>query len=254
MKLRSQIRRGTSRTIRITGFTLIELIVVVIIMMALLGFSLVNYSSYNDSQRLKQAALTLKSDLQLTRTNASSGKKPLECYYSGDAFLGYTVDFLLSSYTVTPLCENQTLQPESTVTLPDGIVFSDPVPPFTVTYLPLTQGISEDSPHVVTLKYGTSTLRVVVDETSSIPIITSTNTPTNTPIIISTNTPTNTSTPTSTLTPTPTVQSCQDQCSTNFYVGVCETLAECNDELDGTSKGAGYGCTVGTICCCFMRK
>ena len=58
------------------GFTLVELIVAICIAMIVTGLILVNYNTYNDKQRVKQAAYTLKNDLRYIETKASSGEKP----------------------------------------------------------------------------------------------------------------------------------------------------------------------------------
>jgi len=138
---------------RAEGFTLIEMIVAVTIMLVLLGITIIGYTSYNDRQKVKQAALTLKSDLRMARTNATSGKKPLSCNAFDETFTGYKVIFTLSSYTVVPLCSLGEITEEKVeVTLPSGVSF-DPVP-YTFTYYPLIKGVSTP-PSTICLTTGT---------------------------------------------------------------------------------------------------
>ena len=129
-----------------SGFTLIELMVVVIIMMALLGLTLVNYSSFNDSQKVKQTAMTLKSDLQMARASATSGKKPAAC--DGELFEGYEVSFTATTYSIAPKCSTVGVisAEKIDVTLPSGISFSPT--PSTFLYYPLIRGMSATTPSV----------------------------------------------------------------------------------------------------------
>ena len=141
------------------GFTLIEMIIAVVIMMLLLGLTLVGYASYNDKQKVKQAALTLKSDLRMARTNATSGKKPQSCSVT-DTFKGYKVSFLSSSYTIVPQCSSGDVVGESvTVNLPITVTFF-PVPSSFV-YYPLTQGVS--SGQSIVLTNGSTSVTLVID-------------------------------------------------------------------------------------------
>jgi len=153
------------------GFTLIELMVAITIMGVLMGATVVRYATYNDKQLVKQAALTLKSDLQMARTNAISGNKPIVCNAAPggvlEVFLGYQVSFTVSSYTITPKC-SVTVSPVSEnilVSLPEGITFS-PIPsPASYIYLPLTKGITA-APSQVILTNGTDSVTLTIDPIS----------------------------------------------------------------------------------------
>jgi prepilin-type N-terminal cleavage/methylation domain-containing protein len=147
------VQRKSSRLIHLRreksmkqGFTLIELIVAVTIMMVLLSVTIVGFSSYNQKQRVKQAALSLKSDLHMARTNATSGKKPISCT-SDETFEGYDVSFTTSSYSVAPSCSSTGQVDVETVVLPTGVTF-DPIPSF-FTYYPLTQGASTPPSQII---------------------------------------------------------------------------------------------------------
>lgn len=115
------------------GFTLIELIIVASIILLISGGVLTNYNSYNETQRLKQAAITLKSHLRLAQAKALSGAKPgINC----TTFVGYRVTFTGSSYSYTPQCSNRTVDEQrSTYTLPTGVTFAAVPPSFDLSVL-----------------------------------------------------------------------------------------------------------------------
>jgi len=144
-----------------TGFSLIEMIISVVILLLLLGLTLVGYGSYNEKHKVKQAALTLKSNLRMARMNAISGKKPSSCVTQGDMFEGYAVSFTQSSYTVVPRCHlsEEIIGEKVAVNLPTPITFS-PVPSSFV-YYPVTQGVS--SGQSIILISGNTSVTLVID-------------------------------------------------------------------------------------------
>jgi prepilin-type N-terminal cleavage/methylation domain-containing protein len=107
------------------GFTLIELIVAVAISLTVTGLILVNYNTYNDTQTLKQAALTLKNNLRYAQIQALTGKKPTPC----TELLGYIVNFFNvpnnpSNYTIQAECNTGPQGATTVVNLPGGVTFS----------------------------------------------------------------------------------------------------------------------------------
>jgi len=149
----------------VEGFTLIEMIVAITLMMILLGVTISGYASYNSKQNIKQAALNLKSNLRTARTNAMSGKKPLECTVE-ETLIGYEVSFTTSSYTITPRCSvtDSIAEGVLSVQLPPGIEFSEI--PSTFTYSPLTQGVSGILPTTIVFTDGTNLVTLAIDPTS----------------------------------------------------------------------------------------
>lgn len=123
-----------------SGFTLIELIVVIAVILVISITTLLNYNSYTDKQRVKQAGLTLRSDLRLTQTKAISGQKPFVCDEM-TTLQGYTVAFSTTCenggcYTIQPLCVASsgivdTSSELTTVYLPSGINFDHSYSPVT---------------------------------------------------------------------------------------------------------------------------
>jgi prepilin-type N-terminal cleavage/methylation domain-containing protein len=127
------------------GFTLLEVIVSVAIALLLTGFIVANYNTYNDTQKLKQAALTLKNDLRFAQGKALSGDKPVTDPPSCTQLVGYTLVFYENYYTMQPECTPEGLQaPVTQINLTTGITFS-PVPS-SFTFRVLSRGTSLGSP------------------------------------------------------------------------------------------------------------
>jgi prepilin-type N-terminal cleavage/methylation domain-containing protein len=119
------------------GFTLIEIIVSVALLLVLSGLFMANYSGFNNSQAVKQTASTLVRNLQAVRTKAATGTKPAGC----DTLVGYIVKFPDSStYTAQALCQTGAVGGINTYALPTGVTFS-PVPS-SVTFYALDRGAS----------------------------------------------------------------------------------------------------------------
>lgn len=133
--------------VAIRGFTMIELIITVSISMLLIGGIVVNYNSFNDTQVLKQAGLTLKNNLRLAQVKATSAEKP----ESGcTQLVGYTATFSTSSYTTQAQCTEGLVGGAATVVLPSGVTFF-PIPT-SVTFAALTQTLLSGTSVNVTLQ------------------------------------------------------------------------------------------------------
>lgn len=103
------------------GFTLLELLVVVGILVMIFGVAIASFNSFNRRSRLQQVALNFKSALRLAQTRAVSAEKPS----SGcTTFVGMRVSFPnSSSYTVGHECTEGDVGTIETTTLPSGITF-----------------------------------------------------------------------------------------------------------------------------------
>lgn len=88
------------------GFTLIELIVAITIMMMLLGSGIISYLQFNDRQSVLSAGEELTSLLRVAQTRARVGDRPSGC----DQLLAYYVRASFESSTVSLVaeCENGT--------------------------------------------------------------------------------------------------------------------------------------------------
>jgi prepilin-type N-terminal cleavage/methylation domain-containing protein len=149
-----------------SGFTFIELMVVILITATLSVLGIASYSNYNDTQRLKQAAYTLKNNLRLAQTNATSANVPSGC--TAQTFLGYTVSFTNgppAGYTITPNCNPA--QTGKTYEIVNDIRFDSL--PATFTFKPLTAGTSSAVSIVITLSgIGTRQYQIQVNPNGSI--------------------------------------------------------------------------------------
>jgi len=134
------------------GFTLIELIVVISILLLISSGVIANYNNFNENQRVKQLALTLKTNLRLAQTKALSGAKPLAPFLCAQ-LESYTVTFSSSQYSVQATCA----APDDgqgdimTVSLPSGVTLSTlPLTPVLEFYV-LNQGTNLSSEVTIAL-------------------------------------------------------------------------------------------------------
>ena len=106
------------------GFSLLEMLVVVTISMGVIGAIVVNYNSFNEGQKIRQAALTLKSNFRLAQSRAITGLKPSAGCTS---LRGYTVTFNQNGYSIQASCTEGLVGSTVDVVLPNSVTFS-PVP------------------------------------------------------------------------------------------------------------------------------
>ncbi len=143
-----------------SGFTLIEILVSVTILLLMSGLLIAGYSNYNTNQIIAQGSATFKNNLRSIRTLAASGIKPAGC----DTLLGYQVTFpSASTYQSVPLClvaGTQTSIVASAVSysLPASVTFS-PVPP-TILFYTLDRGAAP--PTTIKLVKDTLTIQISV--------------------------------------------------------------------------------------------
>ena len=122
------------------GFTLIELLVSVAIIIVMTWGVIVNYNTYNDSQRTRQTIITVKNNLRYAQGRAFNGEKPT----SGcTQLVGYQVSFTATAYSVQAWCTEGLVGIAQDFSLDSGISFS-PVPP-AITFRVLSSGIDTDT-------------------------------------------------------------------------------------------------------------
>jgi prepilin-type N-terminal cleavage/methylation domain-containing protein len=221
------------------GFTLIELLISISIMVVLMGFTFLRYNSFNDQQRVKQTAETLKTNLRTAQTNAESGNKPIGCTTDTTLFGGYQVTFNTSSYEIVPLCGSDGTVPydaEKVVfPLPSGVTISPAPIPATFIYYPLTRGLG-NAPKTIVLNNGTFTYRFLLEDVYG-PTVTNTPVPT----------------AVSTLTPTIVLMTCNQYCVQFTYsYGLCKdpSTQHCKDG-DWIPSNNFANCAPETCCCKF---
>ena len=145
----------TMQSPRAHGFTLIEIIVTVTLLLVLSGLFMASYTGFNSSQTVKQAASDLISNLQAVRTSASAGVKPVGCV----TLVGYIVNFPTdTTYTTQALCLAGAVGEIRTYTLPRGVTFSPTPQP--VTFYALNRGASADQ--TITITGAGTTMKVSV--------------------------------------------------------------------------------------------
>lgn len=104
------------------GFTIIELLVVMGVLVTITALLISNYNNFNAIEKLRQAGKTLKTDLRIAQTDATSGLKPTGC----GTLDGYQVTFTSSSYALQAVCGGVATGPVSTITLSDQVTIPSP--------------------------------------------------------------------------------------------------------------------------------
>jgi len=102
------------------GFTLIELMIVMVITVFLIGGGIAAYTNFNERQTVKSAGTQLYNDLRFAQSKASSQEKPAGC--GQGAFEGYVLDFTGTSYVIDALCGGSLVDAGISRTLPLGVV------------------------------------------------------------------------------------------------------------------------------------
>lgn len=105
------------------GFSLLELLVVSAVILGLTGLVMSNYTSFTNTQKLKQAGRTLKNDFRFIQTRAASGVKPSTCA----TLDSYRMSFTATTYQYEPVCNTGPAGTPVIISLPSDVSFS-PVP------------------------------------------------------------------------------------------------------------------------------
>ena len=92
-------------TVKINGgFSMIELLVVLVIIAILFGLGMVNFRDYARKQTVSAAARQVESDIRLAQQMSFEGKKPMGC---GDTDFLYGYKFLVNAdntYDIIAMC------------------------------------------------------------------------------------------------------------------------------------------------------
>jgi len=152
------------------GFSLIEIIVTLTLMLLLFGGAIANYTRYTDVQKLKQAALTLKNNLRMAQNKAQVGEKPpgIAC----TQLVGYEVSFTKYSYSYQAVCKPSAVgAPKTSFDLPNNVIFN-PLPTKSMVFGVLTRGVNIASTTTLTLTSGKSKYELSIDPKGEITIAT----------------------------------------------------------------------------------
>lgn len=110
------------------GFTIIELIIVITIMMVLSTFGIASFVTYSRSQDLVNAAQNVSTVLQVAKASASSQVKPSSCVSGTLNAYEVTIDPVspqVQQYSVEPVCGSiPDVASKKMYTLPQNVSFS----------------------------------------------------------------------------------------------------------------------------------
>jgi prepilin-type N-terminal cleavage/methylation domain-containing protein len=93
--------RYLPNNIKISGFTLVEVLVVASVIGLLAGVGIASYNRFNEKQRVQTAAMEFATELRVVQKRANAGEKPSGCATTLTEYTVTTVDnsnqYLISS-------------------------------------------------------------------------------------------------------------------------------------------------------------
>ncbi|HJY98634.1 MAG TPA: prepilin-type N-terminal cleavage/methylation domain-containing protein [Patescibacteria group bacterium] len=112
---------------KLSGYTLIEILVGLTIIGLLFGIGYVNFRDFSRRQAIAGAGKLIQGDLRIAQQLALVGQKPDQsCILTG---YNFDVDSAARSYSIYALCETgPATEVTKTVTLPPGIQIAAPSP------------------------------------------------------------------------------------------------------------------------------
>ena len=136
------MKRGTARGAALPGFTLIEVLIVIVVLGIIFGVGSVQFRGFARRQAVVSAKRQLLADIRSSQADAVSGRKPPGC--SG-TLVGYGSRVTSSSpaaYQTFAVCDSEVVIKQ--VQIPDvafSVNFSSPpTPSGTLIFLPLARG------------------------------------------------------------------------------------------------------------------
>ncbi|OGM25166.1 hypothetical protein A2627_00145 [Candidatus Woesebacteria bacterium RIFCSPHIGHO2_01_FULL_39_28] len=92
-----------------SGYTLIEVLVVISIMITIFVAGFANFRQYSRSQSLTAVIRVLRSDLRFAQEYALSGRKPAAGCSNLDGYY-FRVDSVTRSYSISPVCSSPVVE------------------------------------------------------------------------------------------------------------------------------------------------
>jgi type II secretory pathway pseudopilin PulG len=133
------------------GFTFIELLVVLTIVILTSTGGVVSYRTFNQRQQLIQSGKQLYQSLRIAQTKAQVGEKPDVCAANGVTAYGITGSS--GGRTIVTQAHCGSAQTTSSLPLDDSVAFSSS---FDVRFMTLYGGVNSSSPVVIRLVHAAS--------------------------------------------------------------------------------------------------
>ncbi|OGM73888.1 hypothetical protein A2382_03035 [Candidatus Woesebacteria bacterium RIFOXYB1_FULL_38_16] len=124
------------------GYTIIEMLIVIVIIGAILGASYISFQDFSKKQKIIRVSRQIESDLRYAQEQALAGTKPqgFDCN-PPDTYTGVAIYFNSFSTLVAVNCSSGDYMQLRTYSLPDNIKIIPPTPS-EITFLPLGKGTS----------------------------------------------------------------------------------------------------------------
>jgi prepilin-type N-terminal cleavage/methylation domain-containing protein len=151
-----------SKTSCPSGFTLIEILVVLALSSLLFGASLAGYVNFNKHQVVLAGGRQVVSDLRDAQNRAANGVLPTGCTTLTEYQLTATAG--ANSYTVNAICSGPTTIKIKSVSLPTGVTFQSAT---TLNFYPLNGGVGGNV-GTITILSGTIMYQFTVDASGGI--------------------------------------------------------------------------------------
>jgi len=185
--------RNPSATWKVKGFTLLETVIVMVVLLFLLGFGLLYSVSFSRRQTVEQAAFEIKSAIEDAKHAASSRVKPTT---GCDVLRSYTIGFTTGAtdkYTIAARCSTPVTMLEKT--LPPKLDLFPACSP--IEFKVISQGVSCGTagfPVDIVVQGQSDARKLSVDNAGNVTIAIATIAPTPTPAPTATPTPAATAT------------------------------------------------------------
>ncbi|PIR61771.1 MAG: hypothetical protein COU66_02040 [Candidatus Pacebacteria bacterium CG10_big_fil_rev_8_21_14_0_10_44_11] len=88
-----------------TGFTLIEMLVAITILLLMVGGAMAGFSNFNDRRRVEETAKQVQQLLVSAQQKAAVKETPQDCLTASKPLQGYRVSYSSDKYTLSAVCD-----------------------------------------------------------------------------------------------------------------------------------------------------